>query len=177
MAKIHFLFLPRLCFSSCLCHQAAFFQIGAALPVAFRPVAVLAARRNSLRQPSVGQAFAGAVNPAETEGFLHHFKVRQTRTIQRFFATVGGYPTAALTGRMLFQPLAQLLAIAVFKKVDDFHNSGAKIFRKNTNNRVYTLMELLYIASLQGMIPCDYYLVIPLPNNHQSHQPNREENI
>lgn len=46
-------------------HQSLAFHFLAALDVELRPVAVLAARRNALRQPAVGQLLDGRVYPPE----------------------------------------------------------------------------------------------------------------
>lgn len=106
-------------------HQPLAFQFLAALDVELRPVAVLASRRDALRQPAVGQLLDGGVNPSEAERLQNHLDIRQ-RPRHRRLPPVTRHPTFPLPPVVLLQPAAQPRPVLECHQVLYLHNPYIK---------------------------------------------------
>lgn len=106
-------------------HQPLAFQFLAALDVEVRPVAVLASRRDALRQPAIGQLLDSRVNPPEAERLPNHLDIRQRPRHCRL-PPVARHPTFPLPPVIFLQPPAQPHPLLECHQVPYLHNHYIK---------------------------------------------------
>lgn len=87
-------------------HQPLAFQLLAAADVEVRPVALLAARRDTLCQPAVGQLLDGGVYPPEAQRLHDHLHIRQRPRHSRL-SPIARHPALPLPPVIPLQPPPQ----------------------------------------------------------------------
>jgi len=104
-------------------HLSRLDEAAAAHEVLLAPVAALSARCEALYGFSVVNALHGAVDPAETKGYLNSIDVADhTWTVR--FRTVDAQPEVGGFIVVLLVPLIQFLSGMNVKKRSDYHNLG-----------------------------------------------------
>lgn len=124
-------------------HQPLAFQFLAALDVELRPVAVLASRRDALRQPAIGQLLDGRVNPPEAERLHNNSDIRQ-RPRHRRLPPIARHPAFPLPPVIFLQPSPQPHPLLECHQIPYLHNPYIKHLHINelANKRINTFTHL-----------------------------------